>query len=268
MMSVEEKLAGSLTAETTELIPYLPYLLSDLWELGSSPDDMVSLISKNISMSTDIMLLDLACGKGAVSINIAKHFGCRVKGIDIMNDFITEAKEKAKEHGVHEICEFVTGDINQSVLIEKDYDIVIFGAAGDVLGDQESTLKKLSYTIKKGGYVLIDDAYAKEGSGGSYPTRDDWIEMIKRSGLLMIDDLVVEPNDLTGLLEEQMTYITMRVNELKKRHPDKAKLFDRYLLSQLEECRQLEIDLTGVTMLLKKVREKEFDLFHDVEGEQ
>jgi len=40
MSTVEEKLAKSLTAESVELIPYLPYLLQDLWELGSSPPDM------------------------------------------------------------------------------------------------------------------------------------------------------------------------------------------------------------------------------------
>lgn len=32
--STEEKLAASLTAETTELLPYLPYLLQDLWTYG------------------------------------------------------------------------------------------------------------------------------------------------------------------------------------------------------------------------------------------
>ena len=44
MSDVEEKLAKSLTAESVELIPYLPYLLQDLWELGSSPKDMIHLI--------------------------------------------------------------------------------------------------------------------------------------------------------------------------------------------------------------------------------
>jgi hypothetical protein len=37
MSTVEEKLAKSLTAESTELIPYLPYLLQDLWELRLIP---------------------------------------------------------------------------------------------------------------------------------------------------------------------------------------------------------------------------------------
>lgn len=30
------KLAASLTAETTDLLPFLPYLLQDFWELGSA----------------------------------------------------------------------------------------------------------------------------------------------------------------------------------------------------------------------------------------
>jgi len=46
MGEVEEKLAKSLTGETTELIPYLPYLLQDLWELGSDPKEIIGLIRK------------------------------------------------------------------------------------------------------------------------------------------------------------------------------------------------------------------------------
>jgi 2-polyprenyl-3-methyl-5-hydroxy-6-metoxy-1,4-benzoquinol methylase len=84
MSSVEEKLAQSLTAETTELLPYLPYLLQDLWELGSVPMDMVELISGNVGVSPRTKILDLACGKGAVSVRLAEEYGCSVKGIDII----------------------------------------------------------------------------------------------------------------------------------------------------------------------------------------
>ena len=47
-MTVEEKLAKSLTAGSVELIPYLPYLLQDLWELGSSPKDMLEMITDTV----------------------------------------------------------------------------------------------------------------------------------------------------------------------------------------------------------------------------
>ena len=134
MSDVEEKLAKSLTAESVELIPYLPYLLQDLWELGSSPKDMVHLISKNIIISEKTKVLDLACGKGAVSIKLAKELGCQVKGIDIMKDFIENAKKKAREFKVETLCEFIVGDINQYVEVEKGYDIGKWGSF------EESTL--------------------------------------------------------------------------------------------------------------------------------
>ena len=44
----EEILAKSLTAETTELLEYIPYLLQDFWEIGSSPEDIEAAIRKNI----------------------------------------------------------------------------------------------------------------------------------------------------------------------------------------------------------------------------
>ncbi|OPZ94067.1 MAG: hypothetical protein BWY74_00853 [Firmicutes bacterium ADurb.Bin419] len=63
MSKVEEKLAKSLTAESTELIPYLPYLLQDLWELGSSPKDIIDMTQKHIQISKEMKVLDLTCGK-------------------------------------------------------------------------------------------------------------------------------------------------------------------------------------------------------------
>ena len=252
MTTVEEKLAKSLTAESTALIPYLPYLLQDLWELGSSPKDMATLIYNHVNVSIDTKVLDLACGKGAVGISLAKKFGCRVKGIDLMPDFIEEARKKAIEHQVENLCDFSIGDINHSVEIERDYDIVVLGAVGQVLGSQEETLKKLSQTIKKNGYLLLDDGYAKSESEKAYLTKIQWPEIIAESGFQLIADLPIEQSDLSDVIEEQMACLTKRTNELKKRYPEDAHLFDQYLKSQLVECEELENDIIGVTMLLRK----------------
>ncbi|MDR0978655.1 MAG: class I SAM-dependent methyltransferase, partial [Lachnospiraceae bacterium] len=77
---VQEKVASSLTANGIELLPFIPYLLQDLWELGSSPEDIMHLIKKHISISNNTKMLDLACGKGAVSVNICKELNIETKG--------------------------------------------------------------------------------------------------------------------------------------------------------------------------------------------
>jgi 2-polyprenyl-3-methyl-5-hydroxy-6-metoxy-1,4-benzoquinol methylase len=105
--------------------------------------------------------LDLACGKGAVSVQLAKALGCRVTGIDIIPEFIDDAIKKAQEYGVESLCEFKRGDINEAVKTQKEYDIVILGAVGDVLGNPEQTIQKLKQTVKNSGYIFIDDAIWK-----------------------------------------------------------------------------------------------------------
>jgi cyclopropane fatty-acyl-phospholipid synthase-like methyltransferase len=253
MSNIEEKLAKSLTAESIELIPYLPYLLQDLWELGSSPTDIIDMILKHIRVSEKTKVLDLACGKGAVSVHLAEALGCIVTGIDIIPEFIDFAKKKAQEYGVENLCEFKVRDINESVIVEKDYDIVILGAVGDVLGNHEQTIQKLKNTVKNGGYIFIDDAYGNDDSDEKYPTREKWHLLFQNAGMKIIDEMIVEEDEMTSTNDEQQDLIQKRANELKEKHPDKAYLFESYVKSQLDECYELENEISGVTMLLQVV---------------
>ena len=242
-----------MTAETTELIPYLPYLLQDLWELGSSPKDMIELITKHIHVTERTRVLDLACGKGAVSVKLARKVGCTVKGIDIIPDFIDFAEKKAKEYGVENLCKFVVGDIIELVKAEKGYDIVIFGAVGDVLGTPEETIGKLKNTIKTEGYILIDDAFGKEGANINYCTREEWLLLFDKTKVKLIDEKIIEDDELINLNREQQRLIVNRANELTKKYPEKSHLFNNYIHSQQAECDELENDIQGVTLLLQKI---------------
>lgn len=253
MSNLEEKLAKSLTAKSTQLIPYLPYLLQDLWELGSSPEDIKCLISKHIKVSEKTRVLDLACGKGAVSVNLARAFGCKVKGIDIIPEFISYAGKKAEEYSVDKLCEFKVEDINQSVKNERGYDIVILGAVGDVLGNPADTVSKLKSTVRQGGYIFIDDAYSVDGSDERYPSREQWIMIFENAGVKLVDEKVVEGSELEDINKYNQDCIIKRANELKRAHPEKADMFESYIQSQQAECDELEDEITGLTWLLQVV---------------
>ena len=251
MDHVEERLARSLTAESTELIPYLSYLLQDLWELGSSPRDMADLLSRHADISPETRILDLACGKGAVSVHLAREFGCRVTGVDLMEDFITEAREQAEAQGLSGRCSFSAGDINHITAAGGDYDIVILGAVGDVLGSPLQTITQLKRTICPEGYILIDDGFAfEEGMEGAY-TRDYWLGCCETAGVRLLDELCIDDEELREINEQQQGHIRRRAEELAAQHPEKKELFEGYLRSQQEECDMLEQEIVGVTMLLQ-----------------
>jgi len=254
----EETLARSLTAETTELLPFLPYLLQDLWELGSNPRDMVRLIKKQMPISEDAKILDLACGKGAVSINIAKELGANVYGFDLIPEFIEYASQKAKELNVDALCHFACDDANEVVDAEKNYDCVIFGAAGNVLGTPQETLAKLLKTIKSNGYILIDEAYLPDDGDNEdvkyknydYLTHQQWLRLFKDNGLKLVEEM---SNDGEYDFDSDNKAIAARANELIAKHPEKRAIFERYIQSQLNECADLEDSVVGVTWMLQKI---------------
>jgi ubiquinone/menaquinone biosynthesis C-methylase UbiE len=209
------------------------------------------MITKHIPVSKEIKVLDLACGKGAVSVNLVKELGCMVKGIDIIPEFIDFAVQKGQEFGVGELCDFFVGDITELVKTEKGYDIVIFGAVGDVLGNAEETINLLKKTVKKGGYIIIDDAYGNDENNLQYPTKEQWLAIFDKTGVKLIEDKVIGKDEIASLNDEQQKLITKRANELKEKLPEKAYLFDSYIQSQQAECDELENEISGVTMLLK-----------------
>jgi len=257
----EEKLACSLTAETTELLPFLPYLLQDLWELGSNPRDMIRLIKKHMPIPADsknIKILDIACGKGAVAVKIAESLGVNVYGFDLLPDFIEYARQKAKELNVSPLCHFAIADANEIVNMEANYDCVIFGAAGNILGSPQETLNKLLKTVKPNGFILIDESYLPDGSGGEeikyqnyeYLTHGQWMRLFKDSGLKLVEE--AQPAEEYNFDSDNRA-IAARAKELSAKRPEKRAIFEGYVQSQLNECDDLDNNLASVTWMLQKL---------------
>jgi hypothetical protein len=78
------------------------------------------VIRRYISISDNTRILDLACGKGVVTVKVAQKLRVKVKGVDLMPEFIEYAMKKAKEFDVEGFCEFALGDINEAVKTEKE----------------------------------------------------------------------------------------------------------------------------------------------------
>jgi len=257
----EEKLVRSLSWETTDLLPFLPYLLQDFWELGSDPELIADVIDKHISVSDKTRILDLACGKGAVTVKVAHQLRVRVKGIDLMPEFIEYAVSKANEFGVESLCEFVLDDINEAVKTEKDYDCVVFGAAGvEVFGGAAAALQKLKSTVKPGGYILIEEGYIPdEGkrediryNADAYYPLQHWLDLFKEAGLELVESASGHSEgDFDA--ETGLAAITGRANELIEKYPDKKELFDGYVRNQRDEYADIGDSLATVTWVLRKL---------------
>ncbi|MDD3941364.1 MAG: class I SAM-dependent methyltransferase [Sphaerochaetaceae bacterium] len=249
MSGYDETLAASLTASDTRLIPFLPYLLQDIFELGSDSREIAGLLALHACPDESSRIIDLGCGKGAVSLEIASRFSCRVEGRDLMEAFIAEAKARAEASNLSSLCNFVVEDLRRSVQTERGYDVAIYGAVGPVFGDQRRCLSSLRPVVRSGGYLVIDDAWGPEGSG--YPTLAQWRDLFGTTGYAVVAEVPVDSGWLQSENERNQACIEQRAQELCGAYPDLSDMFIRYVEDQRAECEELANTIVGVTWLLQ-----------------
>lgn len=254
-LSLEESVIRAMDGTDPALVPYLPYILQDAWEIGTDAETIISMITRHFPNTDKLQVLDLGCGKGAISVQVANALGCQCHGIDAIPAFIDEARSKALEHGVSERCRFETGDIRQEINRLPQYDVILLGAIGPVLGNYFQTLTALKDCLLPGGAIIIDDGYIEDHHDFSHPlvlTRSEMLSQISKAGMILVEESLFDADSIAANNDPLMDSLVVRCKELAIKHPAKKELFENYIRQQLEESRILEEEVVCAVMLLKR----------------
>lgn len=132
---------------------YLDTYLADLTPERTLRE--VDFVVRTANLQPSDRVLDLACGHGRHSIELAKR-GFNVVGLDYSEPFIEKAKADARQAGVN--IEFMRGDM-KNLPFNESFDVVLtlfttFGYFSDE--DNQKTLGEISRSLKPGGRFLID----------------------------------------------------------------------------------------------------------------
>jgi precorrin-6B methylase 2 len=236
-----------------ELFPYLPYILQDIWEIGTDPKVIVNLIRKHFTNINTLRLLDVGCGKGAVSIPVAQQLGCSCFGIDAIPEFIDEANRKAKEFNVEGLCTFQVGDVREAITAVSVFDVIILGSIGPVFGNYFETMTTLSKHLTNTGLIIIDDSYIENGGEYRHPmmfSREELLHQIELSGMQLLDEEILHSDDVRQSSDFIFQHLKKRCLELIEQHPAKKMLFENYIKQQEEENEILEHRVVCSTMVL------------------
>ncbi len=258
MKSVEESVVTAMDGSDKELFPYLPYILQDIWEIGTDPDTVIGIIRANYRDHTALHVLDLGCGKGAVSVKVAAALGCKCHGIDAVPEFIEYANQKAIEYKVAHLCTFETGDIRKKIQHLSGYDVVMLGAIGPVFGDYHATLTSLADCLKEQGIFIIDDAYIEDDSSYSHPLiyrKSTMLQHINQAGMELIEDHRFDREQIKDSDEFIYHNLKKRCDELIQKHPGKAQLFRNYVKKQEAEMDVLLNKVVATTMVIRRKRD-------------
>jgi SAM-dependent methyltransferase len=255
MRSEVDMLAYSLETEE-ELLPLLPELLADIWALGSDVETIVGAV-KALSLPPTSRVIDLGCGKGAVSIALAKALNFRVLGIDLFEPFVRQCEEYARQNGVEDLCEFRHGNIVNLAGQIEPADVAIFAALGDVLGTRTETMSILRRYVRPGGFVVINDDFLRRADGPSFPgfegaaVRDVALSGWAGQGdVLVYESIETDDDDENGDNEAEL--IARRADALARANPSLAAAIDRFALSQAEEYDLLAKEFVSATWVFRR----------------
>lgn len=104
-----------------------------------------------LGITKNMKVLDIACGKGRTSVHLAKTFGCRVTGIDILEKSIAQAKAYAKRQGVEHLVSFRTEDAIDMPFADGEFDMTLAQAVLILVRDKVRVIREAVRVLKPGG---------------------------------------------------------------------------------------------------------------------
>lgn len=230
-------LAASLDAEEA-LLPFVPQLLQDLWSLGFSPDAALRLLERNVHEAPP-RLVDLGCGKGALLIHLAKRFGWHGRGVDLVPEFIAEARRFAGECGVADAVDFEAKDMGKELTDGGEWDLVLFGFDSEALGELPEALARIAACVAPSGLLMVDLAWAPSGRSVDFPSESQVLESAHAAGLRLVDRETLDPAWMATEGSRHLELIRGRAIELARNHPEHSAAFEAYVAEQESENRKL-----------------------------
>lgn len=251
-----ESVKQSLELSSHRLIDFLPYLYQDFSELGTNTGYMMELIDELQKTELGKRVLDLCCGKGVSLISLAKQYDWHGIGIDAVEDFIEQAKIDAASKRVKNQTEFVRQDIADFLKHNRElFDVIVFPASTDVLGDITESLDTLSKHLSDDGFVLVESDYKSHsfniGSGVELSKNID--DLIAASKLHSARKIVWEQKIIIDIYHRDTQRLTKRVNELKVKQPEIKRELELFIEQRNEHLQHyIDNEIARSSWLLTK----------------
>jgi demethylmenaquinone methyltransferase/2-methoxy-6-polyprenyl-1,4-benzoquinol methylase len=110
------------------------------------------LVSR-IEAGPDDTVLDVACGTGAVALELVRAYGCRVVGIDQSPEMLTAGRSRIASAGRASLIELRDGRAEELPFPAASFDALTFTYLLRYVDDPGTTLRELARVVRPGGIV-------------------------------------------------------------------------------------------------------------------
>jgi SAM-dependent methyltransferase len=188
------------------------------------------------------LVLDVGCGVGVTACYLAKRYGARVVGIDILPGMIESSIARAQREHVADRVTFEVGDVQELAFDDDHFDAVITESVMVFPTEKQRAADECARVTRDGGYVGLNEftwlktppppevvAWMAQdlGGGADALTAGGWRQLLENAGLRVVHARtagVDVGNELKGLKARYglvgMLGIFARMFALYLRDPD------------------------------------------------
>ncbi len=139
--------------------------------------EAVELIAEAVSPTEDVLLLDVAAGKGEAACTLAGRFACRVLAVDLYDPFIHYAAAKAWHWNLRDLVTVLRADGKHVPVRDASCDAAYCIGAPSIVG-LEPSLTELARAVKPGGQVIVSDIVWRRKPDGALGAEWGWVAQV------------------------------------------------------------------------------------------
>ena len=104
-------------------------------------------------------VLEVGCGIGVGPAYIAKRYGCRMVAVDISDEMLTRARQRAEREGVVERVTFQKADVRALPFAADRFGAVLVESVLAFVEDKQEAIRELVRVTRPGGYVGLNETF-------------------------------------------------------------------------------------------------------------
>ncbi|HLK58207.1 MAG TPA: class I SAM-dependent methyltransferase [Chthonomonadaceae bacterium] len=151
-------------------------LLGDSYHPGGLA--LTERLGQLLELRPGMRVLDVAAGRGASALHLARTFGCAVIGTDLSAEMVRLAAESAAEAGLNALITFQQGDAERLPFEEEAFDVVLCECAFCTFPDKPTAAREFARVLRPGGNVGISDLTRESDLPAELETLLAWVACI------------------------------------------------------------------------------------------
>lgn len=119
----------------------------------------IAAIAKACFLGNGRKVLEIGTSTGITALELAQLTGCQITAIDINEESLKEASERAKNGGVSSLIKFLKDDATNLSFEDNTFDVVFCGNVTSLVSNRDEALKEYARVLKPGGILAAVPMY-------------------------------------------------------------------------------------------------------------